>query len=232
MFQQTYGNMQTGINPQYNNYNNNPSNMMQGNIQPNPQMMQNTQSGLFQVQQQGFSQPRGAQSDYRAMPQGTRPAAAYMQQAPNVTMNTIGAMNAAAQSGPAPPYSRTGAQGIQGNMQQQSQYQQQQQRMRQQMLAMQQQGGPQGPQPSPALVAHLQRQMNPNPYPHQPPPYNMGWRSENGELPSSEREQHKCDATTTVYIHFHWMILDSKTIMNVYLFGLTWRCKNKYMYKA
>lgn len=170
MFQQTYGNMQTGINPQYNNYGNNPNNLMQNNMQTNQQMMQNSQSGMFQVQQQSFNQPRGAQADYRGIAQGNRPN--YMQQAPNVTMNTIGAMNAA-QTGPAPPYSRTGAQGLQGNIQQQTQFQQQQ-RMRQQMLAMQQQGGPQGQQPSAALVAHL-RQMNPsNPYPHQPPPYNMG----------------------------------------------------------
>lgn len=172
MFQQTYGNMQSGISSQYNNYANNPNNIMQNNMQTNQQMMQNTQSGMFQVQQQGFNQPRAAQADYRTIAQGNRPN--YMQQAPNVTMNTIGAMNAA-QTGPAPPYSRTSAQGLQGNIQQQTQFQQQQQRMRQQMLAMQQQqqGGPQGPQPSAALVAHL-RQMNPNPYPHQPPPYNMG----------------------------------------------------------
>lgn len=168
MFQQTYANMPAGMGSQYNNYSNNPNNIMQNNMQSNQQMMQNTQSGMFQVQQQSFNQPRGAQADYRGIGQGNRPN--YMQQAPNVTMNTIGAMNAA-QSGPAPPYSRAGAQTLQGNLQQQNQFQQQQ-RMRQQMLAMQQQqqGAPQGPQPSAALVAHL-RQMNPNPYPHQPPPY-------------------------------------------------------------
>ncbi|KRT80704.1 hypothetical protein AMK59_6082, partial [Oryctes borbonicus] len=136
MFQQTYGNMQTGISPQYNNYGNNPNNLMQNNMQTNQQMMQNSQSGMFQVQQQSFNQPRGAQADYRGIAQANRPN--YMQQAPNVTMNTIGAMNAA-QTGPAPPYSRTGAQSLQGNIQQQTQFQQQQ-RMRQQMLAMQQQG--------------------------------------------------------------------------------------------
>lgn len=114
-----------------------------------------------------FGQPRPAQADYRQM--GQNPRAPYMQQAPNVTMNTMGAM--AAQGGPAPPYNR--AQGMQPNVQNPNQFQQQQ-RMR--LLAMQQQqqqqGGPQGNQPSQALVAHLQRQqMNPNPYHHQPPPY-------------------------------------------------------------
>lgn len=111
------------------------------------------------------------------MPQN--PRSQYMQQAPNVTMNanmnTMGAM--AGQGGPAPPYSRQTPQGLQPGVQQQQNQFQQQQRMRQQMMAMQQQqqqqAGPQGTQPSPALVAHLQRQMNPNPYQHQPPPYNM-----------------------------------------------------------
>lgn len=94
---------------------------------------------------------------------GQNPRPQYIQQAPNVTMNA----NLGAMGGPAPPYSRPAAQGMQQN-----QFQQQQ-RMRQQMLAMQQQqqqGGPQGAQ---GLVAHLQRHMNPNPYQHQPPPYNM-----------------------------------------------------------
>lgn len=99
------------------------------------------------------------------------PRAPYMQQAPNVTMNTsmnsMGAMGS--QGGPAPPYSR--AQGMQPNVQNPNQFQQQQ-RMRLLAMQQQQQGGPQGNQPSQALVAHLQRQqMNPNPYHHQPPPY-------------------------------------------------------------
>ncbi|XP_023312700.1 mediator of RNA polymerase II transcription subunit 12-like, partial [Anoplophora glabripennis] len=179
MFPQQYSNMQSGMSQQYSNYAANPQTMMQGNMQGNQQMMQGAQGNMFAGQQQGFGQARPAQPDYRQM--GQNPRAPYMQQAPNVTMNTnmntMGAMGG--QGGPAPPYSRTAAQTMQPNVQNQNQFQQQQ-RMRQQMLAMQQQqqqqqqqGGPQGNQPSPALVAHLQRQqMNPNPY-HQPPPYNM-----------------------------------------------------------
>lgn len=176
MFPQQYSNMQTSMGQQYGNYAGNPQTIMQGNMQGNQQMMQGAQGNMFAGQQQGFGQARPAQPDYRQM--GQNPRAPYMQQAPNVTMNTnmntMGGMGG--QGGPAPPYSRSGAQGMQPNVQNQNQFQQQQ-RMRQQMLAMQQQqqqqGGPQGNQPSPALVAHLQRQqMNPNPY-HQPPPYNM-----------------------------------------------------------
>ncbi|KAJ8916222.1 hypothetical protein NQ315_016361 [Exocentrus adspersus] len=180
IFPQQYGNMQGGMGQQYGNYGGNPQTLMQGN----QQIMQGGQGSMFAGQQQGFGQARPAQPDFRQMGQTPRPP--YMQQAPNVTMNTnmntMGGMGA--QGGPAPPYSRTAAQGMQQpNVQNQNQFQQQQQqhqRMRQQMLAMQQQqqqqqqqGGPQGNQPSPALVAHLQRQqMNPNPY-HQPPPYSM-----------------------------------------------------------
>lgn len=164
MFQQQYGNMQGGMGQQYSNYPNNANAIMQGNMQGNQQMIPNTPTGMFAGQQQGFGQPRPPQPDYRGMGQNQRPQ--YMQQAPNVTMNA----NLGGMGGPAPPYSRPATQGMQ-----QTQFQQQQ-RMRQQMLAMQQQqqqqqqGGPQG---APALVAHLQRHINPNPYPHQPPPYNM-----------------------------------------------------------
>ncbi|RZC32620.1 hypothetical protein BDFB_010120 [Asbolus verrucosus] len=172
MFPQQYGAMQTGMNQSYGNYAANPTSMMQNNMQTSQQMMQGAQPNMFGGQQQSFGQPRPPQPDYRGMPQN--PRSQYLQQAPNVTMNTMGGM--AGQGGPAPPYSRQTPQGMQPGVQtQQNQFQQQ--RMRQQMLAMQQQqqqqGGPQGTQPSPALVAHLQRQMNPNPYQHQPPPYNM-----------------------------------------------------------
>ncbi|CAH0557477.1 unnamed protein product [Brassicogethes aeneus] len=170
MSQQSGMSQQGAMPQQYNNYAGNPQQMMQNNMANNQQMMQPNQSSMFAAQQQGFAQSRPAQGDYRQMSQN--PRAPYMQQAPNVTMNTnmhqMGGM--AGQGGPAPPYSRTGAQGMQPGVQNQ-QFQQQQQRIRQQMMAMQQQGGPQGSQPSPALVAHLQRQqMNPNPY-NQPPPY-------------------------------------------------------------
>lgn len=174
MFPQQYGSMQAGMNQSYGNYGGTPNTMMPNTMQANQQMMQGSQPNMFASQQQGFGQPRPPQPDYRGMPQN--PRGQYMQQAPNVTMNpnmnTMGAMGA--QGGPAPPYSRQTPQGMQPGVQaQQNQFQQQ--RMRQQMMAMQQQqqqqGGPQGNTPS--LVAHLQRQMNPNPYQHQPPPYNM-----------------------------------------------------------
>lgn len=177
MFQQ-YGNMPNTMNQQCNNYGN-PGNMMQASLQNNPQLMQTQQTGMFGGQQQGFSQTRAPQPDYRGMAQHARPQ--YIQQVPNVTMNAnLNNMNAmaGAQTGPAPPYSRPVGQGMQGVQQNQFQ-QQQQQRMRQQMMVMQQQQQQQqqqnaglGSQPSPALVAQLQRQMNPNPYPPQPPPYN------------------------------------------------------------
>lgn len=186
MFQQQYANMQQPMSQQYGAYSNAPpsaammqpgSAQMQSAGQP---MMQGGQSSMFPAQQQSFAQNRAPQPDYRGMPQA--PRAPYMQQAPNVTMNAnLGQMGQmGAQGGPAPPYSRTGAQAMQQQQQQQSQFQQQQ-RMRQQMLAMQQQqqqqqqqqGGPGSGQPSPALMAQLQRHMNPNPYQHQPPPYNM-----------------------------------------------------------
>ncbi|KAJ8951793.1 hypothetical protein NQ318_019766 [Aromia moschata] len=196
MFPQQYGQMQAaaaaGMGQQYGNYVANPPQMMQGGaggMQGAQQMMQGGQGGMFaaaaaagqqQQQQQAFGQPRPtAQPDYRQM--GQQPRAPYMQQAPNVTMNAnMGAAMGGMGGQAAPPYSRPAAQGMQANVQNQNQFQQQQQRMRQQMLAMQQQQqqqqqqqGAQGNQPSPALVAHLQRQqMNPNPY-HQPPPYNM-----------------------------------------------------------
>lgn len=67
MFQQQYGNMQGGMGQQYGNYPNNPNTMMQGNMQGNQQMMQNTQTGMFAGQQQGFGQPRPPQPDYRGM---------------------------------------------------------------------------------------------------------------------------------------------------------------------
>lgn len=158
--------MQANMGQQYGNYAGNPTNMMQANMQGNQQLIQGAQGGIFPGQQQNFGQPRPPQPDYRGMAQNQRPQ--YIQQAPNVTMNTMGAMGGA-QGGPAPPYTRGANQGMQANVQaQQNQFQQQ--RMRQQMLAMQQQQqqGGQG-----ALVAHL-RQMNPNPYHNQPPAYNMG----------------------------------------------------------
>ncbi|XP_008193999.1 mediator of RNA polymerase II transcription subunit 12 isoform X1 [Tribolium castaneum] len=173
MFPQQYGSMQAGMNQLYGNYGGTPNTMMPNNMQASQQMMQGSQPNMFAGQQQGFGQPRPPQPDYRGMAQN--PRAQYMQQAPNVTMNanmnTMGGMGG--QGGPAPPYSRQTPQGMQQGVQQPNQFQQQ--RMRQQMMAMQQQqqqqGGPQGNTSS--LVAHLQRQMNPNPYQHQPPPYNM-----------------------------------------------------------
>ncbi|KAF7269352.1 mediator complex subunit kohtalo isoform X2 [Rhynchophorus ferrugineus] len=172
MFANQYGNMQSGMSNQYGNFGSN-SQMMQGNMQNNPQMIQASQGNMFPGQQQGFGQPRPSQPDFRQMT--GNPRAPYMQQAPNVTMNTnMGTMGGmASQGGPAPPYSRPG-QVMQPGVQNQQTSFQQQQRMRQQMMALQQQqGGPGGNQPNPALVAHLQRQqMNPNAY-HQPPPYNM-----------------------------------------------------------
>lgn len=178
MFPQQYSNMQSGMGQQYSNYGANPQTMMQSNMPGNQQIMQGAQSSMFAGQQQGFGQPRPAQPDYRQM--GQNPRAPYMQQAPNVTMNTnMGSMSGMTNQGvAAPPYSRTAAQGMQPNVQNQNQFQQQRMRLmamqQQQQQQQQQQGGPQGNQPSPALVAHLQRQqqMNQNPY-HQPPPYNM-----------------------------------------------------------
>ncbi|XP_060517503.1 mediator of RNA polymerase II transcription subunit 12 isoform X2 [Cylas formicarius] len=173
MFSNQYGNMQGGMPNQYGNFAGNSQAMMQSNMQNNPQMMQGAQGNIFGGQQQGFGQPRPAQPDFRQMAQN--PRAPYMQQAPNVTMNTnmgnMGGMGG--QGGPAPPYSRPG-QVMQPGVQNQATFQQQQ-RIRHQMLLQQQQqqqqGGPQGNQPG--LVAHLQRQqMNPGGY-HQPPPYNM-----------------------------------------------------------
>lgn len=184
MFQQQYANMQQPMSQQYGAYQNAPPSaaMMQPGSAPmqsaGQPMMQAGQSGMFPAQQQSFAQNRAPQPDYRGM--GQAPRAPYMQQAPNVTMSAnLGQMGSmGAQGGPAPPYSRTGAQTMQQQQQQQQSQFQQQQRMRQQMLAMQQQqqqqqGGPGGGQPSPALMAQLQRHMNPNPYQHQPPPYNM-----------------------------------------------------------
>ncbi|XP_049822887.1 mediator of RNA polymerase II transcription subunit 12 isoform X3 [Aethina tumida] len=184
MFQQYGMGQQGGMAPQqYGGYGGPQQQMMSqggmggGGQAGNQQMIQpQQQSGgapMFSQQHSAaaaFNAQRPGQGDYRQMggPQAPPPRAPYMQQAPNVTMNAnmaaqMGAMGG--QGGPAPPYSRTGAQGMQPGVQ--NQQFQQQQRIRQQMMAMQQQGGPQGSQ----LVAHLQRQqMNPNPY-HQPPPY-------------------------------------------------------------
>ncbi|XP_071052506.1 mediator of RNA polymerase II transcription subunit 12 isoform X3 [Onthophagus taurus] len=174
MFQQPYSNIPTGMNQAYGNYPATQSQMMANTMQTNQQMMQPNQATMYASQQQGFTQPRGPQPDYRGMGQTPRPN--YMQQAPNVTMNpnmnAMGQMGGGGQGGPAPPYSRGNAQVMQNNaMQQQNQFQQQQQQRMRQMMGMHQ-GGPQG---QPGLVAHLQRgQMNPNPYQQQPPPYNMG----------------------------------------------------------
>ncbi|XP_073983833.1 mediator complex subunit kohtalo isoform X3 [Rhodnius prolixus] len=116
----------------------------------------------------------------------------YMQQAPNVTMNSMG--GPLSQSQPAPPYTRPGAPQNQQQQAQQVQQtqqhftqQQMNQRMRQQLMAMQQQQQhqqnqqQQQQQSSTAIVAQLQRQMqhqgNPQPtqqqhmYQQQPPPY-------------------------------------------------------------
>ncbi|ENN75909.1 hypothetical protein YQE_07551, partial [Dendroctonus ponderosae] len=50
-----------------------------------------SQANMFGGQQQGFGQPRPAQPDFRQM--AGNPRAPYLQQAPNVTMNTnMGAM--------------------------------------------------------------------------------------------------------------------------------------------
>ncbi|XP_066254151.1 mediator of RNA polymerase II transcription subunit 12 isoform X3 [Euwallacea similis] len=177
MFPNQYGNMQGGMGSQYGNFPGG-NQMIQGNMQNNPQLMQASQGNMFAGQQQGFGQPRPSQPDFRQM--GGNPRASYMQQAPNVTMNTnmanMGGMGA--QGGPAPPYSRP-TQVMQTGVQNQQTSFQQQQRMRQQMMALQQQqqqqqqGGPGANQPNPALVAHIQRQqMNPQAY-HQPPAYNM-----------------------------------------------------------
>uniref|UniRef100_A0AAR5PM52 Mediator complex subunit Med12 domain-containing protein n=1 Tax=Dendroctonus ponderosae TaxID=77166 RepID=A0AAR5PM52_DENPD len=171
IFPNQYGNMQPGMSNQYGNFGGNTQ-MPQGSMQSNPQIMQASQANMFGGQQQGFGQPRPAQPDFRQM--AGNPRAPYLQQAPNVTMNTnMGAMGGmGSQGGPAPPYSRPGQVMQQSVQSQQTPFQQQ--RMRQQIMALQQQqGGPGGNQPNPALVAHLQRQqMNPQGY-HQPPPYNM-----------------------------------------------------------
>ncbi|XP_034934643.1 mediator of RNA polymerase II transcription subunit 12 [Chelonus insularis] len=160
-------------------------------------LMSQQQNLMFQNQQQIIGAQRG-QQDYmqqQRMQAGAGPRPAYLQ-APNVTMNTMGPMAGGVQNQPAPPYRQTagkptavgvsaGGVGLQTN--QQFQQAMNQQRMRQQMLAMQQQQvqqqaqqvqqqqtGNNGQQPTPQLVAHLQRhlgQPSQHPYPHQPPPY-------------------------------------------------------------
>lgn len=130
MFQQYGMGQQGGMAPQqYGGYGGPQQQMMSqggmggGGQAGNQQMIQpQQQSGgapMFSQQHSAaaaFNAQRPGQGDYRQMggPQAPPPRAPYMQQAPNVTMNAnmaaqMGAMGG--QGGPAPPYSRTGAQG-------------------------------------------------------------------------------------------------------------------------
>ncbi|XP_026481601.1 mediator of RNA polymerase II transcription subunit 12-like [Ctenocephalides felis] len=180
MFQnQQYGNMPQGMNQNYPGYTGQPTNQqaMMGGFQ-GQQQFTNQQNTAMMNQQQ-----RNAHAEYMAQ-RVNRGSYMQQQQAPNVTMNTMG--------GPAPPYPRGGQPGSQNQVPQfpQQMNPQQSQRMRQQMLALQQQQQQQAQQQvqqqamtntqqqgSPALVAQLQRQLNQpqqammNQYSHQPPPY-------------------------------------------------------------
>uniref|UniRef100_A0A8D9FIE5 Mediator of RNA polymerase II transcription subunit 12-like protein n=1 Tax=Cacopsylla melanoneura TaxID=428564 RepID=A0A8D9FIE5_9HEMI len=190
--QQTpYPNMgqQQGMNQSYSGYPNPNQQMMPGGPPPSQQQQQMfPQQGVGGVQggpggnQFTMRQQQEYQQQQHAAQQRGRP---YLQ-APNVTMSGMGGPG----PGPAPPYTRPGAPQQQQNPNQQMQMQQmnQQQRIRQQMLQQvmqqQQQQQTQGQQPTPSLVAHLQRQIqnpgqqqqqqNPqqqNPYGMQAPPY-------------------------------------------------------------
>ncbi|XP_032453194.1 mediator of RNA polymerase II transcription subunit 12 isoform X4 [Nasonia vitripennis] len=213
--QNMYANMQQGMNQNYAGYGGQQMipqqqqqqqpNMMaqQQNMFQNQQQMMGAQNQQQMMNAQSQQQMMGAQRNQeylqqQRMQQGAaRPP--YMQQAPNVTMNTMGPMGSGVQNQPAPPYRQAGGKpgavnvggvgqanvGLQPNQHMQPQMSAlNQQRMRQ-ILAMQQQqqqqqqqaqqqAGNAGQQATPQLVAHLQRNMNQapqHPYQHQPPPY-------------------------------------------------------------
>ncbi|XP_014240194.1 mediator of RNA polymerase II transcription subunit 12 isoform X2 [Cimex lectularius] len=169
---------------------------MQGNNQSN-QMFPAQQQQIYQnIQQQGINQNYGGygaggmvtntgmfpdQPMMRTPEYQQRMRGPYMQQAPNVTMSSMG--GPLSQNQPAPPYTRPGApnqqqQQAQPTPQHFTQQQMNQQRMRQQLMAMQHQNQQQQSQNPTAIVAQLQRQMhsgnqqqNQQHMYQQPPPY-------------------------------------------------------------